>query len=189
MPFRMCGSESAPARMGFSFNSSKNWNLLSNDIISFVNEFHHSSHILHGCNSSFITLAPKVEDLLLIGDYRPMSLIGCQYKIIAKILANRLSLVIPSIIGEVQMAVIKGRKIIDGPLVVNEVISWAKRHKKKLLFKVDFERAFDTLKVLEALNVVFLEAKNKNYFIGAKIGVDKVPISHLQYADDALFIG
>ncbi|GJR93592.1 hypothetical protein Tco_0265766 [Tanacetum coccineum] len=39
------------------------------------------------------------------------------------------------------------------------------------------------------LVVVFLEAKNKNYFIGAKIGVDKVPISHLQYADDALFIG
>ncbi|GKB29228.1 putative RNA-directed DNA polymerase [Tanacetum coccineum] len=199
-----CGSEKAPGPDGFSFKLIKKyWNLLSNDIISFVNEFHHSSHIPRGCNSSFITLAPKVEDPLIIGDYRPISLIGCQYKIIAKILANRLSLVIPSIIGEVQMAFIKGRQIIDGPLVVNEVISWAKKHKKKLLlFKVDFEKAFDTLSWsfldsimaqmgfgVEALNVVFLEARNKKYFIGAEIGVDKIPISHLQFADDALFIG
>ncbi|GJY56796.1 putative RNA-directed DNA polymerase [Tanacetum coccineum] len=91
-------------------------------------------------------LSPKIDDPLTIGEFRPISLIGCQYKIIAKILANRLSLVIPSVIGEVQMAYIKGRQIIDGPLIVDEIISWAKKYKKRLMFlKVDLEKAFDTL--------------------------------------------
>ncbi|GJS61197.1 cysteine-rich receptor-like protein kinase [Tanacetum coccineum] len=102
--------------------------------------------MVKGCNSSFITLIPKTDDPLVIDDFRPISLIGCQYKIIAKILANRLALVIPSVVGEVQMAFIKGRQIIDGPLMVDEIISWAKRRKKKHMFlKVDFEKAFDTL--------------------------------------------
>ncbi|GKC46175.1 putative RNA-directed DNA polymerase, eukaryota, reverse transcriptase zinc-binding domain protein [Tanacetum coccineum] len=149
------------------------------------------------------------------------------------------------------MAFLKGHQIIDGPLLVKEIVSWAKKRKKKLLiFKVDFEKAFDSLSwsfldsimdqmgfgakwktwiqvclnlayasilinesptkefkiekglrqgeplspflfisVVEALNVIFLEARSKNIFIGAEIGVDKVPISHLQFVDDAIFIG
>ncbi|GJW71086.1 RNA-directed DNA polymerase, eukaryota, reverse transcriptase zinc-binding domain protein, partial [Tanacetum coccineum] len=48
--------------------------------------------------------------------------------------------------GDVQMAFIKGRQIIDGPLMVNEIITWAKKHKKRLMFlKVDFDKAFDSL--------------------------------------------
>lgn len=105
-----------------------------------------SSYIPRGCNSSFVTLIAKVDDPIFISDFRPISLIGCQYKIIAKILANRLALVISSVVGDSQMAFIKGRQIIDGPLMVNEIIAWAKKHKKRLLlFKVDFEKAFDTL--------------------------------------------
>ncbi|GJX27101.1 beta-fructofuranosidase, insoluble isoenzyme 1-like protein isoform X2 [Tanacetum coccineum] len=42
---------------------------------------------------------------------------------------------------------------------------------------------------VEALNVVFLEARNKSIFLGAEVGRDKVPISHLQFADDALIVG
>nr|GEU80731.1 hypothetical protein [Tanacetum cinerariifolium] len=44
------------------------------------------------------------------------------------------------------MAYIKGRQIIDGPLIVDEIISWAKKYKKRHMFlKVDFEKAFDSL--------------------------------------------
>nr|GEV69357.1 cysteine-rich receptor-like protein kinase [Tanacetum cinerariifolium] len=101
---------------------------------------------IEGCNSSFIALVPKVQDLLHVSDFRPISLIGCQYKVIAKILANRLLQVVNSIIGEVQSAYIKGRQIIYGPLMVNEIINWAsKKNKRLFLFKVDFEKAFDSL--------------------------------------------
>ncbi|GKB70539.1 cysteine-rich receptor-like protein kinase, partial [Tanacetum coccineum] len=142
-----CGSSKAPGPDGFSFKFFKKyWSMLEHDIVSFVKDFEVSGLIPRGCNSSFITLVPKVEDPLVISDFRPISLIGSQYKIIAKILANRLSRVLPSVVGEVQMAYIKGRQIIDGPLMINEIIAWAKKHKKRLMFlKVDFEKAFDSL--------------------------------------------
>ncbi|GKD51406.1 putative RNA-directed DNA polymerase [Tanacetum coccineum] len=142
-----CGSSKAPDPDGFSFKLFKKyWSMLKHDIVSFVKDFKVSGLIPRGCNSSFITLVPKVEDPLVISDFRPISLIGSQYKIIAKILANRLSRVLPSVVGEVQMAYIKGRQIIDGPLMINEIIAWAKKHKKRLMFlKVDFEKAFDSL--------------------------------------------
>ncbi|GJY70863.1 putative RNA-directed DNA polymerase [Tanacetum coccineum] len=142
-----CGGDKAPGPDGFTFKFiKKHWEIIKDDIIAYVKEFENTAYIPRGCNSSFITLIPKIDDPLTIGEFRPISLIGCQYKIIAKILANRLSLVIPSVIGEVQMAYIKGRQIIDGPLIVDEIISWAKKYKKRLMFlKVDFEKAFDSL--------------------------------------------
>ena len=102
--------------------------------------------IPRGCNSSFVALVPKINDPLHIKDYRPISLIGCQYKVIAKILANRLQQVVHSVVSDVQTAYVEGRQIIDGPLIVNEVISWASRKKESLfILKVDFEKAFDSL--------------------------------------------
>nr|GEW36416.1 RNA-directed DNA polymerase, eukaryota, reverse transcriptase zinc-binding domain protein [Tanacetum cinerariifolium] len=97
-----------------------------------------------GVNSAFITLIPKVSNPLFIKDYRPISLIGLHYKIVAKILSNRLSKVIDSIISPERSAFILGRQILDGPLILSEIINWYKKRKKKLmLFKVDFEKAFN----------------------------------------------
>nr|GEV18679.1 RNA-directed DNA polymerase, eukaryota, reverse transcriptase zinc-binding domain protein [Tanacetum cinerariifolium] len=75
-----------------------------------------------GVNSAFITLIPKVSNPLFIKDYRPISLIGFHYKIVTKILSNRLSMVIDSIISSEQSAFISGRQILDGPLILSEII-------------------------------------------------------------------
>ncbi|GKA86143.1 RNA-directed DNA polymerase, eukaryota, reverse transcriptase zinc-binding domain protein [Tanacetum coccineum] len=82
-----------------------------------------------------------------VSDFRPISLIGCQYKIIGKILTNRLSIVIESCVSPAQSAFIKGRNILDGPLILSEVLAWYRKHKKWLMvFKVDFVKAFDSLR-------------------------------------------
>ncbi|GJS35690.1 RNA-directed DNA polymerase, eukaryota [Tanacetum coccineum] len=100
-----------------------------------------------GCNSNFIALIPKTQDAKVIKDFRPISLIGSIYKIIAKILANRLSMVISDLINEVQTAFVPNRQILDGPFILNELISWCK-HKKinAMIFKIDFEKAFDSVR-------------------------------------------
>ena len=96
-------------------------------------------------NSSFITLLPKVSNPLL-KDFLPISLIGIQYKIVAKILANRLAEVVNKLVCHEQSTFISGRQILDGPLMLSEVIEWYKYRKKKLMiFKVDLEKAYDSV--------------------------------------------
>lgn len=79
-------------------------------------------------------------------DFRPISLIGCVYKILAKILAGRVSKVINQVISEHQSAFIGNKLILDGVAVLNEAILEAKRKKvERIIFKIDFEKAYDTV--------------------------------------------
>ncbi|GKD58382.1 cysteine-rich receptor-like protein kinase, partial [Tanacetum coccineum] len=79
-------------------------------------------------------------------DYRPISLIGFVYKVILKLLASRLAKVIGSVISPNQSAFIKGTQILDGCLIANEIVRMAKLEDQSLLlFKVNFEKAFDSV--------------------------------------------
>ncbi|GKD91967.1 putative RNA-directed DNA polymerase, eukaryota, reverse transcriptase zinc-binding domain protein, partial [Tanacetum coccineum] len=140
-------SSKAPGPDGYSFAFVKKyWGTIQKDLYDFVNLFFASCVMPNGANSSFFTLIPKVNNPTLITDFRPISLIGIHYKIIAKILANRLSKVIDKIVSKEQSAFIAGRQILDGPVILSEIIEWYKKRKKKLLiFKVDFEKAFDSI--------------------------------------------
>ncbi|GJX11332.1 RNA-directed DNA polymerase, eukaryota, reverse transcriptase zinc-binding domain protein [Tanacetum coccineum] len=102
--------------------------------------------IPNGCNSSFITLFPKNANLLVVNDYLPISLTGAQYKIIAKILTNRISCVLDSLISIEQSAFVKNCQSLDVPLMVNEIIAWYKQKRKNVvIFKIDFAKAFDSV--------------------------------------------
>ncbi|GJT35339.1 putative RNA-directed DNA polymerase, eukaryota, reverse transcriptase zinc-binding domain protein [Tanacetum coccineum] len=141
-----CSSDRAPRPDGFTFKFFKtSWDVIQNDVVRFVRDFFQLACFPKGCNSSFIALIPKVEDAKFVSDFRPTSLIGCQYKIIGKLLANRLSTVIGSCVSFEQSTFIKGRNILDGPLVLNECMAWyRKRNKALMVFKVDFKMAFDS---------------------------------------------
>nr|GEW15478.1 RNA-directed DNA polymerase, eukaryota, reverse transcriptase zinc-binding domain protein [Tanacetum cinerariifolium] len=100
------------------------------------------------CNVVFIALIPKIFDANLVKDFRPISFIGSIYKIIAKILTNRLVGVLEDIVNEVQSAFIAERQILDGPFILNEVLHWCKTKKKQaMFFKVDFEKAYDSVRL------------------------------------------
>ncbi|XP_071729111.1 uncharacterized protein [Rutidosis leptorrhynchoides] len=111
-----------------------------------VNWFWKTGEISNGCNASFVTLVPKIRDPLGLNDFRPISLIGSYYKIVAKTLSNRLRKVVPSVVGVEQSAFLKGRYILAGVLISNETIDYIKRKRGKgIIFKVDFKKAFDCL--------------------------------------------
>jgi len=142
-----CGSDKAPGPDGFTFGFMKRyWEVVKDDVFNLVLEFQANKAIPKGCNPSFIALIPKIGDPKYTCDFRPISLIGCQYKIIGKLLANRLAMVIDSVVSSEQSAFIKGRQILDGPLILSEVLAHYKNCKKSLMiFKVDFEKAYDSL--------------------------------------------
>ncbi|GJR24032.1 putative RNA-directed DNA polymerase [Tanacetum coccineum] len=142
-----CAGSKAPSPDAFNFNFIKSfWDILKSDFWNCIKHFEANGNIANGCNPSFVVLIPKKNDPIGFSDYRPISLIGCVYKVIAKLLASRLAKVIDSIIGPNQSAFIKGRQILDGCLIANEIIRMASLEDHKLLlFKVDFEKAFDSV--------------------------------------------
>ena len=84
-----CGGDKAPDPDGFNFSFIKaSWNFLKEDFGKVIFEFHQRGRINREMNASFISLIPKVQNPMELKDYRPISLVGCVYKLLATILAN-----------------------------------------------------------------------------------------------------
>jgi len=83
------------------------WDILQVDVMRFLMEFHRNGRLAKGINSTFITLIPKVDNPHRLNDFRPISLVGSIYKILAKVLANRLRSVIGLVVSDAQSASLK----------------------------------------------------------------------------------
>ncbi|GJR58434.1 RNA-directed DNA polymerase, eukaryota, reverse transcriptase zinc-binding domain protein, partial [Tanacetum coccineum] len=139
-----CGVDKSPGPDGFTFGFYRRfWKLIENDVVDAVKLFFHHGFLPKGSNSSFIALILKTPDANMVKDFRPISLIGSFYKIIAKILENRLVVVLGDIVNEVQSAFVADRQILDGPFILNELFQCCKSKKNQsMIFNVDFEKAF-----------------------------------------------
>jgi exonuclease III len=142
-----CDGNKCPGPDGYNFNFLKScWEIIKCDIMEFMAEFHKNAVLPKAITASFLALIPKKDHPQVLSDYRPICLVSSLYKILTKVLAARLKKVMGNLISEVQSAFLPNRKILDGVLVVNELIDLAKRRKDKcLFFNVDFERACDTV--------------------------------------------
>ncbi|GJV46815.1 RNA-directed DNA polymerase, eukaryota [Tanacetum coccineum] len=143
-----CGVDKSPGPDGFTFEFfRKYWTVVGPDFCIAVKWFFDHGDFAIGCNSSFVALIPKVLDPKVVSDYRPISLIGSLYKVVTKILASRLSLVISDLISDVQTAFLPNRQILDGPFIINEILARCKLKKQQaMIFKVDFAKAYDSVR-------------------------------------------
>ncbi|GAU46776.1 hypothetical protein TSUD_402880, partial [Trifolium subterraneum] len=109
-----CDSFKSPGPDGINFGFIKYfWAELRGDVMRFISKFHQNGKLTKGINSTFIALIPKIDSPQRLNDFRPISLVGSLYKILEKVLANMLRLVIGRIISESQTAFVKDRQILD----------------------------------------------------------------------------
>lgn len=142
-----CNSSKSPGPDGFNFNFIKSsWHLLKSEFYSIIQEFWSSSKLPKGSNVAFIALIAKTENPCGFKDYRPISMVGCIYKVIAKILARRLKKVMNDLVSQNQSSFIEGRQILDSVLIAGEIIDTCKRSREKaVVLKLDFQKAFDSV--------------------------------------------
>ncbi|KAL4346974.1 hypothetical protein GQ457_17G005290 [Hibiscus cannabinus] len=196
----------APGPDGFNMGFLKKfWSCLVDDIMIFFNKFYTGDAIDKSFNQSFIVLIPKIRNPVAIEDFRPISLVGCVYKLLAKVLARRLSSIVDEFMGEQQFAFRPGMQILDCSLIANEVIDYTRRKGLEVLINGTPTSPFAIRRglrqdcplspllfniVSEALSAILKKASVYGYFKGFLIGKNAFEVSHLQFADDLiLFCG
>ena len=100
----------------------KFWHIVGNEVTEAVLQFLHTGHMVSDINYTHIVLIPKVKKPEKMADFRPISLCNVIYKIISKVLANRLKLILPQIISPTQSAFVLGRLITDKVSVAYETL-------------------------------------------------------------------
>ena len=125
----------------------KYWDIVGCDVANMVLNVLNSNASIADINNTYITLVPKVKMPNRMKDFRPISLCNMAYKLLSKVLANRLKTVLPHIISKNQSAFLSERLITDNILVAFELMHYLE-HKKSgengyMVVKLDMSKAYD----------------------------------------------
>lgn len=115
-------------------------------VVKAVQLFFLNDYLIRPLNHTYITLIPKKDNPNLVEHYRPISLCNVVYKIILKILANRIKLLLGKIISPYQSAFILGRTMNDNVITYHEFMHHINRKKGSLnlmAVKINLAKAYD----------------------------------------------
>ena len=125
----------------------KYWEVVSPYVTKCVLQILNSGSLPCVLNETYICLIPKVQCPQKITEFRPINLCNVIYKIVSKVLANRLKRILPKVIGEAQSAFVLGRQITDNVFVAFETMNSIKSKRKGktrlMAIKLDMSKAYD----------------------------------------------
>ncbi|GAU18899.1 hypothetical protein TSUD_228890 [Trifolium subterraneum] len=124
------------------------WHIVGDDIFHLVKTAFDTGHFDHNISNTLIALIPKSDTPKTFKDFRPISLCNIIYKLITKVLVQRLRPILDNIIGPFQSSFLPGRGTSDNAIVLHEIIHFMRRSKNKkgyAAFKLDLEKAFDNV--------------------------------------------
>lgn len=154
-------TEKSPGPDGYTSEFFKaSWGITGGDFVTAVKSFFDTGFLPKEINSTILALIPKKNDAIYMKDYRPISCCNVIYKVISKLLANRMKIIIPLFISLNQSAFVKDRLLMENVLLASELDK--SYHKdsvsERCAVKIDVSKVFDSVQwtfllyVLEALN-------------------------------------
>ncbi|KAJ9536622.1 hypothetical protein OSB04_un000171 [Centaurea solstitialis] len=142
------GNDKAPGPDGYTFKFFKSaWDIVGNDLQVAVDNFFYSGRMLKEINHTLLCFIPKVPNASRVTDFRPISCCNVLYKVISKVIAERMKPYLSQLIGPEQSAFIPGRRISDNILMAHELVAGYQRDsgRPRCAFKIDLRKAYDTV--------------------------------------------
>ncbi len=122
------------------------WEIVKYDILDMVKDSRKSKIVLREINEYFIALVPKQENAMTLEIFRPIALCSVVYKIISKVIGNRLKPLLPLLISEEQTRYVEGRKILKNIIQAHEVVHSLKTNKQiGIIIQLDISKSYDKL--------------------------------------------
>jgi len=121
------------------------WDILGPEVLLVLQESVRSGILPLSCRKAVVSLLPKGGDLQRVENWRPISLLCSDYKILSKLLANRLKSVIGTVVHVDQSYCIPGRSISDNIFLIRDLIDCGLKEDGVGLLFLDIEKAFDSV--------------------------------------------
>lgn len=103
------------------------WSIVKDDVFTSCKSFLDTGELPNGINRTLVCLIPKVKQPQHMKDLRPISLCNVLFRILSKVMANRLKQCLPSLISENQSAFIEGRLLTDNALIAFKINHYIRR--------------------------------------------------------------
>lgn len=124
------------------------WTVVGGEVSAAVSEFFVSGKLLTQLNATNLVLIPKIPNAKKMSDFRPISCLNTIYKVIAKLLSERLKSILQEVISHSQSAFMPGRLLSENVLLATEIVhGYNKRNvERSAMLKVDLRKAFDSVR-------------------------------------------
>lgn len=99
------------------------WDIIHADLVEMIRGFFLGDQLDKKITATSLVLIPKIKNTKGLSDFRPISLGSFSSKIITKIIASRLSRILPNIINEEQFGFVKGRQIHESIALAQKIVS------------------------------------------------------------------
>lgn len=140
------------------------WSIIGPEVTQAVLEFFYSGNLLKQWNATTMVLIPKITNASSTADFRPISCLNTVYKVISKLLASRLKMILPQVISQSQSAFMPGRLLAENVLLATDLVQGynTANSSPRAMLKVDLRKAFDTIRwdfIIDSLKALSIPLK------------------------------